>query len=147
MGVFRLGIAILIFVCLTISPIYADSGKPYDPTRDAFEDYQNALLHSQKEQKNIFVSIGGNWCTYCLKFSKDLKKSECHQIIKDRFIYLNVNYSNENKNRAFFALFPKINGYPYFMIISPEGELLEHALVRKFELEDDFRKMLESHIN
>lgn len=133
-------------LCLLNFSAYAEPDKPYDPSRDAYTDYQNALIQSKKEHKNVFISIGGNWCVYCLKFCQDLKNSDCYRIIKERYIYLKVNYSDENKNEKFFNLFPKINAYPYFIIVSAKGEVLEHSLVMNFKLEDDFRKMLKSHI-
>lgn len=139
-------IEIFIVLCLLNFPVYAESEKPYDPSRDAYTDYQNALIQSKNEHKNLFISIGGNWCVYCLKFNEDLKNSNCYKIIKEKYVYLKVNYSEENKNEEFFNLFPKINGYPYFIIVSAKGEILEHSLVMKVKLEDDFYNMLISHI-
>ncbi|MDG3414909.1 thioredoxin family protein [Vibrio parahaemolyticus] len=99
--------------------------KIYDPSRDALTDYKNALASAVTEHKNIFVIAGGNWCSYCHKFEKNLNKFTFNKVIERDFILMKANYGDGNYNESFFTLFPEFNTYPHILIISPDGKLLE----------------------
>ncbi|WPC76054.1 thioredoxin family protein [Vibrio porteresiae] len=103
---------------------FATQDKVYDPSRDAYTDYLNALTIAKKDHKNIFVVAGGNWCPYCVKFEKNLKETALDKVIEHDYVFMKANFSNENDNHTFFNLFPKFNAYPHIMIISSNGELL-----------------------
>jgi len=112
----------------------------YDPSRDALSDYKSALISAASEHKNIFVIAGGNWCTYCYKFEKNLKESALDEVIGNNFILMKANFGEGNDNEGFFTLFPKFNIYPHIMIISADGKLLESTPVSFTE--DEFRSLL-----
>ena len=55
----------LVLSIITISiTTQADHG-PYDPSRDAFKDFEDAQLQAEQEGKLILIQIGGNWCSWC----------------------------------------------------------------------------------
>jgi|SRR6516162_2392048 len=37
----------------------------YDPRRDPEKDLAAARAEAEKNRKNIFVEVGGEWCTWC----------------------------------------------------------------------------------
>lgn len=94
----------------------------YDPSRDALSDFESALISAASEDKNIFVIAGGNWCTYCYKFEKNLKESALDEVIENNSILMKANVGDGNNNEGFFTLFPKFSRYPHIMIISADGK-------------------------
>ena len=114
----------------------------YDPSRDAFSDYQNARVSASSKHQNIFVIAGGNWCSYCYKFERNLKESALDLVIENNFILMKANFGDGNDNERFFSLFPEITIYPHIMIISPEGKLLESTVP---STESEFRGLLSKY--
>lgn len=112
----------------------------YDPSRDALSDFKSALISASVEHKNIFVIAGGNWCSYCHKFEKNLKDASLDEVLENNFVLIKVNYSEENYNEGFFSLFPDIHILPHIMIISENEELLESTPVPSTE--DEFKRLL-----
>jgi thioredoxin-related protein len=99
----------------------------YDITLDPFKQIAEAKIKAQQEDKNILVQAGGNWCSWCRlfhKFSKENKKVD--SILQANYVFVLANFSKENKNEAFFKAYknPGRFGYPAFLILNPQGELL-----------------------
>lgn len=99
----------------------------YDVNADPYKQLAEAKIKAQKEDKNIIIQAGGNWCSWCRlfhKFSKENKKVD--SILNANYVYVLANYSKENKNEAFFKEYknPGRFGYPAFLILNPQGELL-----------------------
>ena len=98
---------------------------PYDPSRDAFKDFQNAQLRAEKEEKLILVQIGGNWCSWCHKLESFLNNNSTIKTLRDEtFIAIKVNVSPENDNAAFLNEMPEFEGYPFLVITDKDGEVL-----------------------
>lgn len=101
--------------------------KPYDENEDAQAAIDKLLL--QAKGKNIFVQAGGNWCIWCLRFNDFIEKdSEIKAYIADTYLYYHLNYSKNNKNKDVFNRYvpeAKNLGYPFFFVLSPEGEVLQ----------------------
>lgn len=135
----KLLVLTLTLVSFTVT---AQPDKIYDPSRDAFNDYQNAKELAFSNHKNIFVIAGGNWCSYCYKFEHNLKDSSLDLVIRDHFNLIKANFGDGNDNEKFFSLFPKITTYPHIMIISPEGKLLESIVP---STESEFRSLLSKY--
>jgi len=127
---------LLLFSFVTI----AQPDDIYDPSRDALSDFKSALTSASVEQKNIFVIAGGNWCSYCHRFEKNLKDASLDEVLENDFVLIKVNYSEENYNEGFFSLFPDIHIFPHIMIVSANGELLESTPVPSTE--DEFKRLL-----
>lgn len=102
--------------------------KPYHPEENAQQKLDELILKAKKENKNIFIQAGGNWCGWCLRFNYFVhNESELNQILDKNYLYYHLNYSPENKNEAVFAKYTekdKRYGYPFFIILSSKGELL-----------------------
>ena len=42
--------------------------KIYNPAANAQADIDAAAAKAKKENKHIFVQVGGNWCVWCIRF-------------------------------------------------------------------------------
>lgn len=97
----------------------------YNPQADAKTDLVNAVAQAKKENKNVFIQIGGNWCGWC-KLFHDLVSSdeELKTMLADNFVSVHVNYSKENENKAVLAEldFPQRFGFPVFVILDQNGK-------------------------
>ncbi len=101
--------------------------KPYNPDADAAKDLTDLIAKAKKENKNILIQAGGNWCIWCLRFEKF--KNEHQQIkslIENNFLSYHLNYSEENKNEAVLKSLgdPGRLGYPVFVILNKDGKVL-----------------------
>lgn len=97
----------------------------YDPSRDAFKDFQEAKIQAQKEDKLILIQIGGNWCSWCHKLERFFNKNEkVNALLYKTFIPIKVNVSPENDNEAFLNEMPEFEGYPFIVITDAQGEVL-----------------------
>jgi thioredoxin-related protein len=101
--------------------------KIYNPSADAKADLNAAVAKAKKENKRVFVQIGGNWCSWCIAFhhmvdsTATLKKQ-----LNDNYEVVLVNYSPENKNEALLAglNYPQRFGFPVFLILDSNGKVL-----------------------
>ena len=90
----KLFFSILIF--LLIFPVFVEGVKIkrdpiYDPGLDVKAAITESLEIGKKENKNILVMFGGNWCPWCYKlhslFEKDLKIND---FLKKNYILILV---------------------------------------------------------
>lgn len=99
----------------------------YDVTADPFKQIENAKIQAQKENKNILIQAGGNWCKWCKYFHKfSNENAKVDSILKADYVVLHVNYSKENKNEKFFKEYSNAGrfGFPVFLVLNNSGELL-----------------------
>jgi len=112
-------------------PVMEQKGKvrPYHPEEDAQKKI-DALVHkAAKENKNVILQAGGNWCSWCLLFNefKD-NTAEVKKVIDKGFLYYHLNYSPENKNEAVFKRYAPEGhklGYPFFIVLNSKGKVLK----------------------
>lgn len=123
--------AVGILVCFLASTVYASSGdlpeysQRYDPKRDPFYDLKLAKTKAKKENKKILVEIGGDWCKWCHHLDRFLVNNP--QIRKEllaTFVLLKVNFSDKNKNEQFISFLPAFSGFPHFVILDNDGNIL-----------------------
>ena len=103
----------------------AQSVKIYNPDADAKSDIATAVKQASKEGKNVFLQIGGNWCSWCLKYHNFVDADdEIKNYIEENFVVLKVNYDEKNKNEAVLANlgYPQRFGFPVFVILNAKGE-------------------------
>lgn len=98
--------------------------KIYNHQADAEAEVAAAVKKAKKEGKHVFIKIGGNWCSWCIKFHKYCKENkEIHKLIEDNYIEVLVNYSKENRNHNLMKKWqnPGRFGYPVFVILDGNG--------------------------
>ena len=97
----------------------------FDPKRDPKIDLQAAISLAQKKKKRIILDIGGEWCGWCRLMDNYLIKNRSLSKLRDKnFIWVKVNFSEENENKEFLAAYPEIQGYPHLYILEKDGTLL-----------------------
>lgn len=100
--------------------------KPYNPKADAQKDIEKLIAQAKKENKNIMIQAGGNWCIWCLRFIQFVQTTpELKQIVDKNYLYYHLNYSPDNKNDKVFAKYINIKEqqfYPFFIILDSNGK-------------------------
>lgn len=100
--------------------------KPYDPKADAEKDIQNLIAKAKKENKNIMIQAGGNWCIWCLRFNDYVQSTpELKSLVDKNYVYYHLNYSPDNKNEKAFSQYIDIKEqqfYPFFIVLDKNGK-------------------------
>lgn len=126
-------VALLIAVCLFsgIQSVSAQEKKEpvkiYNPQADARQEIKQAVAQAKAENKHVFIQVGGNWCSWCIKFHAYVNEDpEISKIIADNYVFVLLNYSTENKNKEILAEYrnPGRLGYPVFLILDGKGHLI-----------------------
>lgn len=99
----------------------------YKPEENAKLALDSVLSEAAKQGKNVFVQIGGNWCSWCARFHElATKDKQVDSAIEKNFIVYHLNYSKENKNPELLKQFeyPQRFGFPVFIILDSKGRRL-----------------------
>jgi len=98
----------------------------YDPRRDPEKDLAAASAEAKKFNKNIFVEVGGEWCSWCHIMDRFFRDRPDLEALRDQnYVSMKVNMSQENPNTAFLSRFPRIHGYPHVFILDANGNLIQ----------------------
>jgi thioredoxin-related protein len=100
--------------------------QPYNPDQNIRADLKNAIEQAKKENKQILIQFGGNWCPWCLRFHALVKGvPRVDSLMKENYIYLLLNVPREKEKRDMTLFrdfnFPNRFGYPVFVILNQEG--------------------------
>jgi len=101
--------------------------KVYDPQADAAADVKSALNKAAKENKNVLVMLGGNWCPWCIKLNKYIHAdAEIDSLVNADYVWIKVNYSKENKNPELLKEWgnPQRFGFPVLLVLDKNGNRL-----------------------
>ncbi len=99
--------------------------EKFDPLRDPAKDLVKIIKKAKSEKKNILLDIGGEWCPWCRKIDEFIELNpSVKQALLENFIVMKVNVSKENKNEKFLVKYPKVDGYPHYFVLAPDGKLL-----------------------
>lgn len=115
--------SLAVMLCLALSAW--SRHKVYDPARDPAHDLEAAKLEAAQQGKKILLSLGGNWCSWCLAFDRFLQDNPAvKQHWDDTFITVKVNISDENSNEKFLANYPRVSALPLFFVLNSDGTLV-----------------------
>lgn len=125
-------IIVLIFVMCYWSwvPSFAQSFvRPYNENQDARADLKAAMVKAEKENKNVLIQFGGNWCPWCLGFHALVSGvPRVDSLMKENYVYLllNVPHEKDKRDNTLFQEFgfPNRFGYPVFVILDKNGKRL-----------------------
>lgn len=102
--------------------------KPYDAKANAEKDIENLVAKAKKENKNIMIQAGGNWCIWCLRFNQYVQTTpELKKLVDENYLYYHLNYSPENKNEKVFSKYGNPGdefGYPVFIVLDQNGKMI-----------------------
>ena len=111
--------------------------KPYREEDNAEIEIQKLVKLAQKENKNIILQAGGNWCIWCLRFDNFVKTTpDLKKIVDESFLYYHLNFSPKNKNEKVFAKYGNPGekfGYPVFIILDKNGKQIHTQSSEVFE--------------
>ena len=103
--------------------------KPYHPEANAQKDIDSLVVLAKKENKNIIIQAGGNWCIWCLRFNNFIhQNAKVKELLGNNFVYYHLNYSPENKNETVFNKYAagkgQEYGFPFFIVLDNKGKVL-----------------------
>lgn len=105
------------------APVY--SVDKYDPARNAAADFEATIKLATQSGKGILLQVGGAWCGWCRALDRFAhEKPAVAAFLRDNYVIMKVNMSEENRNTEFLARFPKIRAYPHIFVLSSDGSLL-----------------------
>ncbi len=139
----KFSVFITSFIILLTIPLAAQTEyKPvnkFDPGRDPAADLQNAIAEAQKDNKNIILDVGGEWCVWCHRIDAFIEgHKDINNFLHENYVIMKVNYSQENKNEPFLSNYPGIQGYPHFFVLNKDGMLLHSQDTGKLEKGKDY---------
>lgn len=123
---------LILLTAVCISAVgYSQSPKEtvqiYSPQANAKSDILKAVTKASKENKNVFMQIGGNWCPWCIAFHNLVTSdTTVKNYLNKNYETVLVNYSKENKNLDVLASLgnPQRFGFPVFLILDGKGKVL-----------------------
>lgn len=99
----------------------------YKPEEKAELEITNALKEAKNTGRHVFIQIGGNWCIWCARFHEYITKDkQLDSLVRANYVVYHLNYSKENYNVDLLTLykFPQRFGFPVFLILDSDGNLL-----------------------
>ena len=119
--------ALVIIISITISFSATAADSLYHPKADARKEIALAVAKARAQNKQVLIQAGGNWCGWCIEFNRFVTNDTAlHSIIQANYIVYHLNYSQENKNPAIFKEygFPNRFGFPVFLVLNADGNLI-----------------------
>ena len=120
-----------------------DTTKPYNPNANAAIDIENALKLAKQQNKHVLLMIGGNWCSWCIKFNKFvISDAQLDSTLHANYILYHLNHSKENENKELLAKyeFPQRFGFPVFVILNANGRRIHTQNSAYLEEEKGYSK-------
>jgi|SRR5215472_405238 len=111
----------------------------YDSQRDPIKDLAVASEEAKRSNKNIFVVVGGEWCSWCHTLERFFEEHSGLEAFLDKnYVVMKVSMSQENPNRAFLSRFPYIHAYPQIFILDSNGKLVHSQPTNVLEDEHSY---------
>jgi len=122
-------IALFLFTFLATVAATAQNTKPaiYNPQADASADLKAAVKKAKAENKHVLLQIGGNWCSWCVKFHNlTTTDAQLDSTLKANYVALKINHSKEVPNLAVLEQleYPQRFGFPVFVVLDGNGKRL-----------------------
>jgi thioredoxin-related protein len=122
----------IIFFILFLLPVFMQAQDMtkfhlYNPEGNAEKEIADAVKQAHKENKNVFIQIGGNWCIWCARFNDFISNDVgIDSLVKENYVICHLNYSKENTNAQVLAKyrFPQRFGFPVFLILDKDGNFI-----------------------
>ena len=99
----------------------------YKPDEKAETEIANAVGEAKRSGKHVLIQVGGNWCIWCARFHDFVTKdAQLDSLMNANYVVYHLNYSKENYNAKLLTKynFPQRFGFPVFLILDSEGNLL-----------------------
>ena len=99
----------------------------YKPEENAETEITKAVAEAKRSGKNVFIQIGGNWCIWCARFHEYITNdAQLDSLVNANYVVYHLNYSKENHNVNLLTKyrFPQRFGFPVFLILDSDGNLI-----------------------
>ena len=120
---------LFVILLFTSSHLFAaDTTKLYNPYANVEKDVAVLINKAKKENKNILLQIGGNWCISCYRFHNIISTDTIiKNLLSSGYLVYHLNYSTENKNMAYLQKLgnPQRYGFPVLVVLNTEGKQLK----------------------
>ena len=128
MNSFKL-IVFSLFLIFSQASAFAQTQKPaiYNPEANASADLQAAIKQAKATNKHVLVQVGGNWCSWCIKFHNlTTSDAQLDSAFKASFVLLKINHSKEVPNLEVLEKleYPQRFGFPVFVVLDGNGKRL-----------------------
>ena len=121
---FRIAIATLLLQAASVA-VAERLPEKFDPARDPKHDVAAAIATAKSQGNRVIVDVGGEWCSWCHILDRFIADNpDIGALIGERYVWVKVNYSKENKNQAFLSRWPKVAGYPHLFVLDADGKLV-----------------------
>ncbi len=111
----------------------------YDPERDPAEDLKLAVERARVTNKRILLEVGGDWCSWCHALDRFIhENTRVADKLREEYLIVKVNYSEENENAAFLSQYPEIPGYPHIFVLESDGTFLHSQGTGELELDKSY---------
>ena len=109
--------------------------KVYDENINPIEQINQAIVKAKTEGKFVICQVGGNWCSWCLRFADFITNdTTISHVIDENFVYIHVNYKpgkaeGESKVQQAAALMKRLKhcgrfGFPVFVVLDDDGNVI-----------------------
>ena len=123
-----------LFFALTVNAQTALK-KVYDENINPIEQIDQALVKAKAEGKFVICQVGGNWCSWCLRFADFITNDTIiSNVIDQNFVFIHVNYNprkSEEKEKVELTkkLLERLNnparfGFPVFVVLDEDGKVI-----------------------
>ena len=97
----------------------------FDPGRNPMSDLQTAEIEAQRGGRRIILDVGGRWCDLCRQLDDLINSDPALRSFRDaHYVWVKINYSDENPNHSFLVHWPILRGFPHFFVLDGKGGLL-----------------------
>lgn len=119
-------LSLFFYICFFTLNIQAqEKAQIFNPKANAKKDINEAVAIAKKQNKNVLLQIGGNWCPWSIKFHNFIKNDKViDSLLNANYVFIVVNYSKENKNKEVLEEleFPQRFGFPVLVILNNDGK-------------------------
>lgn len=121
------GILLITLVSICQLSTAQTENKLYDPSLDGMKQIKEAISKAGASGKHVLIQYGGNWCPWCIRFHAFCTAdADIMKVIDDNYVYVELNYSKENKNDEsnVFLGNPTRFGFPVFIVVDGKGKVI-----------------------
>ena len=108
----------------------------FDKEENAIANLAKAITKATKEQKNILLVAGGDWCRWCGTMSNFLEEhSKLQKEFYTKFEVVRLYYGKgiNPSAKALIKKYGKPKGTPYFYVLNSKGMLLQTYRTKALE--------------